>query len=216
MNLQRVALLTVALFAFIAGSWASASAATLGLTTGDPTIVAEDATVVYSESDPTADLFTLGATIDVAQGIGGTLLSTLGFTLTFPIDDPLSPLFASLTIRNDAGGLFLGSVSLVALGFDDTLIELQFGDLSGAGVGDFGETVLLTILFGDLLPQPQVASLLSGQLGANPFDDLVPGIYTADIEVANVLPNTQVVPLPATLPLLGAALLGLAAQRRRG
>jgi hypothetical protein len=75
--------------------------------------------------------------------------------------------------------------------------------------------VLLTVLFGDLLPQPQVFSLLPSQLGANPFDDLVPGLYTADIEVANVVPETHPVPLPATMPLLGAALIGFAGLLRR-
>ena len=93
----------------------------------------------------------------------------------------------------------------MAVGFTEDVIEFEFGNLTGNGVGDFGSSVLAIIAFDD-------------PLGMNPFDGFFDGdSLGASITISNVVDTSVApVPLPAGFPLLlgGIGILGFARSRR--
>ncbi len=176
-----------------------ATGATLGLNTGTPTVSASEVFVDFLNDDPFGDLSAFGA-VTGENGVVLAALAELGVGVGFDLSDPTSGLTGGFDILDDIGS-FLGG-DLIAVGFAEDLIELQFGNLTGYGVDAFNSTVLMTIVFDDP----------ANALGANPFDDLVEGFpYEASITIANVTP----VPLPAALPLLLVGLAGMGALSRR-
>lgn len=183
----------------------SASAATLGLTTGLPSVSASQASVDFFVNDPVApvdgDLSTFGAVVDATNGVPVTGIAEIGFGVSYALSDPTSDLTGGFDVF-DANGLVLGG-DLFAVGFTEDVIELQFTNLTGSAAGSFGATVLMLIAFDDPFDE----------LGPNPFADLVDGLfYDASLTISNVVP----IPLPAGLPLLltGLVCTALIARRR--
>lgn len=168
--------------------------ASLGLTTGSPSLTSSFSLVDYLEFAPDGDLSTFGAEIDSTDGVAPVGFTELSFGVGFALSDPTVGATGGFDIF-DEDGFFLGG-DLIAVGFAEDVIEFQFGTLSGAGVGGFGSSVLVQVLFDDAL-------------GSNPFASLVDGeFYTGSITVSNVV-DVSPVPLPAALPLFLSGLIGL-------
>lgn len=169
-------------------------AASLGLTTVAPTLKAGLATIDYLEFGPDGDLSTFGAEVDFTDGVSPVGLTEIGFGVGFSLTNPTLGATGGFDIF-DEDGFFLGG-DLIAVGFSNDVIELQFGNLMGAGAGSFGASVLALIAFDD-------------QLGPDPFASLVDGeFYPASITVSNVRAVDAAVPEPATLLLVLTALAG--------
>ena len=165
-------------------------AASLGLSIALPTLQASISSIDYLEFGPDGDLSTFGAGVDITDGVSPVGVTGLGFGIGFSLANPIIGATGGFDVT-DQNGLFLTG-NLIAVGFSDDVIELQFGSLSGAGAGSFGSTVLARLAFGD-------------PLGPNPFISLVDGeFYSASITISNV----SAVPLPAALPLFLSALFG--------
>lgn len=174
-------------------------AASLGLTTAAPTIEASSASIAYLKFGSDGDLSTFDATVDLTNGVSPAAPASIGFGVGFSLADPTVGATGGFDIF-DANGSFLGG-DLMAVGFLEDVIELQFGNLVGAGAGSFGASVLARIAFAD-------------PLGANPFASLVDGSsYAASITLSNIA-AVRSVPVPATLPLLLTALIGLGCGER--
>lgn len=174
----------------------AASAASLNLLTGSATIGSNSASIDYLEIATDGDLSTFGAEVDFTDGVSPVGFTEIGFGIGFSIADPTSGATGGFDIFDD-NGLFLDG-DVLAVGFTDSVIEFEFGNLSGSGAGSFGSSVLALISFDDAL-------------GANPFASLVDGdFYSASISISNVTP----IPLPAGFPLLAAGLGGLLILRR--
>ena len=175
------------------------SAATLGLTTGDPTVTASGATVDYLEFVG-GNLSTFAA-IDTTSGISLGAFPQLSFGVGFDLLDPTTGLSGGFGINDVSGQVLTGD--LIAVGFTDSVIELQFGNLMGSAVGDFGASVLATVSFSDAL-------------GPNPFSSLVNFTrYGASITIANVQSDPiSPIPLPAGIWLLLAGIFSLGWARR--
>ena len=173
------------------GFLGTANATPLGLTTEAPTIESSFAIVDYLEFGPDGDLSTFGAEVDFTDGVSPNGLTEIGFGIGFSLADPTSGATGGFDIF-DEDGLFLDG-DLLAVGFTEDIVELQFGNLGGSGAGSFGSSVLALIAFDD-------------PLGPNPFASLIDGnAYVASVSISSVVS----LPLPATLPLLLAGLLGM-------
>lgn len=173
----------------------------LGLNTGLPMLEASFAFVDYLEFGPDGDLSAFGAEVDFTDGVSPVGFTEIGFGVGFLLTDPTSGATGGFDVFDD-NGLYLAG-NLIAVGFSDDLIELQFDSLFGAGAGNFGSSVLASIYFDDVL-------------GPNPFASLVDGdFYTASITLSNVADNVSSVPIPATLPLFLSGLCFLGWIRRR-
>lgn len=201
MKLQMTAFM---FFAGLVFAPVSAFAVTLGLQTGAPTLSAGAAVIDYIEFAPDGDLSTVAAEVDDTSGVSPDGFTTIDFGVGFSLADPTDsadPAFAGfLDVIDDAGQFLAGD--LLAIGFTEDVIELQFDNLSGTGAGAFGTSVLVLVTFDD-------------PLGANPFGDLFDGdALGASISIARVQPVTPI-PLPAALPLLGAGLGVLVILRLR-
>jgi len=169
-------------------------AAPLGLSTELPTLEASFAFVDYLEFGADGDLSTFGAEIDFTDGVSPVGFTELGFGVGFSLADPTVGATGGFDIF-DENGLFLAG-NLIAVGFFDDVIELQFGDLTAAGAGSFGSSVLAQIAFFEVL-------------GPDPFAALVDGnFYDALITVSNVV-DISSVPIPGILPLFLLGLVGL-------
>ena len=169
------------------------SAASLGLTTVGPTLEASFAGIDYLEFGTDGDLSTFGAEVDFTDGVSPVGLTEIGFGFGFSLAAPTVGATGGFDIF-DEDGFFLGG-TLIAVGFTDDVIGLQFGNLGGAGAGSFGASVLALISFDDLL-------------GPDPFASLVDGeFYPASITVSNVVAVVAAVPEPATLLLVLTALV---------
>lgn len=169
-------------------------AATLGLSTESPTLGASFASIDYLEFGSDGDLSTFGAEVDFTDGISSVGITEIGFGMGFSLIDPTVGATSGFDVFNE-DGLFLAG-DLIAVGFTENIIELQFANLSGLGSGSFGSSVLALITFDDAL-------------GPNPFVSLIDGeFYTASVSISNVA-NISSVPLPAALPLFLSALVGL-------
>lgn len=182
-----------------------ASSATLGLLTGAPNLSASQASIDFLFDDPfvpvNGDLSAFGAEVDSTNGVSVSGIAEIGFGVSYALSDPTTDLTGGFDVF-DANGLVLGG-DLFAVGFTEDVIELQFTNLSGSAAGSFGSSVLMVIAFEDPFDE----------LGTNPFDDLVDGLfYDASITISTVVP----IPLPAGLPLLltGLVCTALIARRR--
>ncbi|MBN9672985.1 VPLPA-CTERM sorting domain-containing protein [Roseibium aggregatum] len=186
----------------------SAQAAPLGLTTEDPTIEASFAVIDFFEFSPgEGDLSTFSAAIDFTSGTSLASPATIDFLGSFSLSDPAASPFGFLDIFDVPNDPFafpevLLSGVLIDVGFASDKIELLFGSLTGSVAGEFGSQVLMSVFFDD-------------QLGENPFEALEDGeSYTASISISKVA-SIGVVPLPAALPLLVTAFVGLGLIRRK-
>jgi len=188
------------LAALLAGALACAApiqgfAASLGLTTGSPTLEASLASVDYLVFDSDGDLSTSGAAVDSSVGVSPTGFTELGFGVGFSLTDPLSGFDGGFEVVDEdlIDPLFLGG-DLIAVGYTEDVFEFQFGNLVGSAAGDFGDSVLMVVTLFD-------------SLGDNPFAGLSDGeFYDASIIVSSVVPSP--VPIPAALPLFLSALVG--------
>ena len=169
----------------------STNAASLGLTTQDPTVASSAATIDYLEFGVDGDLSTFGAEINSFDGVIPLGFTELSFGIGFALADPTTGATGGFDIFDD-NGLFLEG-DLLAVGFTQDTIEFQFGNLTGSAATDFGTSVLALIAFED-------------PLGTNPFDGLVDGeFYSASISVSSVV--SQSVPEPGSIALFASALL---------
>nr|WP_067292515.1 PEP-CTERM sorting domain-containing protein [Marinobacterium profundum] len=172
----------------------------LGLTTQSPTLEASSASIDYLEFGPDGDLSTFGAEVDSTNGVSTVGLTEFDFGFGFSLADPTVGATGGFGIF-DLNGLFLGG-DLIAVGFLEDVIELQFGSLIGGGAGAFGSSVVAQLAFDDPLGLDPFASLNNGQL------------YTAFITVSNVA-EIHAVPEPSTLLLFLSALLGFGWFRKK-
>lgn len=170
------------------------SAATLGLATENPTVSASLSTVDYfDDGSGFIDMFVIGD-VDGETGVSVGPNPFLSFGLGFDLLDPVSIFLGGFGIDSDNGQFLSGD--LLAVGFTENVIELQFGNLAGSGAGSFGSSIL--------------ATLTSRDFGTDPFGALAGGGFTtASVTVVSV------VPLPAGIALLLSAIAGLAILRRR-
>ena len=191
------------IFTATASLAAMAPAATLGLTTGAPSLSSSAASIDYFEFGSDGDLSSFGAEIDATNGITTTGFTEIGFGIGFSLSDPTDAPAGGFDIFDDTGLVLAGD--LLAIGFVEDTIELQFNNLFGSGAGAFGTSALAVITFDD-------------PLGPDPFLSFFDGdFYGASITVSNVVSTTpSPVPLPAGLPLmLGALGLSAGLLRRR-
>ena len=179
-----------------------AVAATLGLTTEAPTRSSSMAFIDYLEFGTDGDLSTFGAEVDATDGVSPVGFTEIGFGIGFSLADPTTGATGGFDVF-DEDGLFLAG-DVLAVGFTEDVIELQFGNLNGSGVGSFGSSVLAQIAFDD-------------PIGANPFESFVDGeFYSASITISSVGDDSVApIPLPAGLPLLLVGMGGMALLRRR-
>jgi len=192
---KYLAALVLGLAAFAVTS--EAPAAPLTYTKNAPVIDLPVVTTDYLETFGFGDLsfiFAEGLASGTAQAGDLFVTLTLGF-------DPVTPAgteLGALTSEDDNGGFLDGDV--LTTGFDGDVLQVVFGNLSGTAAPDFGRFALLELTFIDPFP------------GTNPLVNLVDGVtYDAFATIYSATP----IPLPAALPLMGAALGGLVLLRRR-
>lgn len=182
------------------------TAATLGLTTEAPSLSASMAFIDYFDFGLDGELFTDIPEVDGLNGVAPNGFTTIDFVVGLSTADPTDTsdfAFGGFLDISDEDGQFLVG-DLLAIGFEENVIELQFDNLSGSGAGAFGSSVLALIAFDD-------------PLGANPFAALVDGdSLGASITVSNVA-DVAPIPLPASVLLLlgGLASIGAVGARRR-
>lgn len=176
----------------------SAQAATLGLTTSAPTVGAEGV-VDYLEFGSDGDLSMFGAPVFTSSLTTIGAGAEVGFGIGFSLSDPEIGASGGFEIYDDQG-LYL-SGDLLALGFReyrtfDGLIELHFGSLTGRGVSEWTETLLMTVMF-DGAGEDVFGSFFDGD-----FYDVDIGIFAVHSDQSPPSP----IPLPASAFLLFAGL----------
>ncbi len=165
------------------------TAATLGLTTDSPRLGASDALMDYFEFSTDGDLSSFGSLIDSAVGVSPAGLAEISFGFGFDLLNPTVGGSGGFDIF-DNSGIFLAG-DLLAVGFREDLIELQFNNLTGFSASSFNASVLLEVLFDE-------------PLGLNPFESLSDGsTYSGQLHLSNVI---SAVPVPATFYLMLLAL----------
>lgn len=168
-------LLTIAL---LLSTQLTATAASLGLTTGNPTLGSSFAFVDYLEFGGDGDLSSFFNPIDSSSGVTPVGFADLTFGVGFSLATPTLGATGFFDIF-DNNGLFLGG-DLLAVGFTQDVVELQFDNLIGSAAGSFGNSVLALVSFND-------------PLGSNPFNSFVDGdFYTASISISNVVSEPTV------------------------
>ena len=172
------------------------SAATLGLTTEAPSLASSTAFIDFFDFDPDGDLSTSGAEVDATNGTSPNGFTEIGFGIFYSLSDPTGDFGGGFDVFDDDGEFLAGD--LLAMGFTEDVIELQFGNLSGSGVGDFGSSVLALISFDDPLGTNPFASLFDG-------DSLGASISISSVASTSVAP----IPLPAGFALMFSGLVGL-------
>ncbi len=173
------------------------NAATLGLTTQDPTLGSSAIVVDYLEFSGDGDLASFGAGIDSSSGVTPLGITDLSFGAAFPLATPTIGATGFLDIF-DANGQFLAG-DLFAVGFTQNVIELQFNNLIGSATGSFGSSVLALVTFDD-------------PLGTNPFNSLVDGnSYDASVRILNVASVSE----PAILSIFVLTLFLMGFNRLR-
>lgn len=191
-----IAALAIGLAALTAADHADASP--LRNAVDAPTIEIPFATVDYIEAFGFGDLsmfFAEGLASGTPQAGDLFVSLTLGFDPVVPAGSALGGLFS----EDDDGAFLDGDV--LATGFQDDVLQVLFGNLSGSAAADFGDLALMELVFIDPFP------------GANPLANLVDG--TSYAVFATVYAATPI-PVPAALPMLAAGLGGLVLLRRRG
>jgi len=193
------AVISAACLIFGAGQ---AMAASLGLTTGTPSLMSDTAFIDVLHFGPDGDLSTFGAEVITSNGVAPVGFTEIGFGIGYGLADPTGTFSGGFDIFDEAGAFLAGD--LLAVGFTENVIEFEFGNLTGSGAASFGASVLALVSFDD-------------PLGANPFDGLNDGAsLSATVSFANVVdPSVAPVPLPAGLPLLLVGLSAIAVTRRR-
>ncbi|MEO1538358.1 MAG: VPLPA-CTERM sorting domain-containing protein [Pseudomonadota bacterium] len=184
---------------------ASAQGATLGLTTGAPTVGAVG-TADYFEFGPDGDLSLFDGSVS------GSSLTTLdevsadlSFGIGFNLADPETGATGGFSIF-DADGLYLAG-DLIDLGFrgfraTNSIVELHFGNLVGRGASEWTSTLLMNVIFDGL--------------GEEPFGVFFDGDFF-DVEIgmfAVVDDQPPAIPLPAAAWLLLGALGSMVIVRR--
>jgi len=189
-------LLTIALLFSIQ---ITVNAATLGLTTQNPTLGSNSVTFDYLEFSGDGDLSSFGGEINSSNGVTPIGLTDLSFGIGFPIATPTSGATGFFDLFDD-NGQFLGG-DLFAVGFTEDVIELQFNNLVGSSAGNFGSSVLALITFDD-------------PLGTNPFNSLIDGnFYSASVSISNVVSVSE--PTVISIFVLALFLMGIVLLKRR-
>ncbi|MGC9417982.1 MAG: hypothetical protein ACP5EN_03335 [Rhodovulum sp.] len=193
-NLLKSALVSLALSVATAGV---ASAASLGLATKAlPVVDIVFAEAVYFETGGTGDLFWTAPALGLATAVPSASEAEFDIALTFDIANPYGSVTGALLSADRDGNPYLEG-DLVAIGFQDDLLELLFGNLSGSAAPAFGSQALVELFF-------------IGPVGADPLAGLSDlGVY--DLAGTIVAP----VPLPGGLPLLAGGVVLLAGLRAR-
>lgn len=176
-------------------------ATTLGLEKGSPSLSSGAALIDYLEFGTDGDLSVFGVLVEEASEVPPSGVAEIGFGVGFLRDSPIGNATGGFDIFDDEG-LFLGG-DLIAIGFQENTLELQFSNLVGAGSKFFDLSVLMVLEFAD-------------SLGSNPLTSLVDGeAYLATISLFNVR-NASAIPTPGTLSLAILALFGLSwLQKKR-
>jgi hypothetical protein len=189
--------LTIGLAAFTAVDRAEATP--LNYVIDAPVIDIPFATADYAEAGGAGDLtmfFAEGLATGTPQAGDLFVDMIIGFD---PID-PAGTLFGGLFSVDDDGAFLDGDV--LATGFRDRdVLQVLFGNLTGKAAGDFGRFALLELVF--IFPEA----------GRDPLTTLIDG---EAYDVAGTIYSATPIPLPAALPLFGAALGALVLLRRRG
>lgn len=193
--------LSAGVFAAAALVGSMSQAATLGLTTTDPSVTASDSIVEVLECCGFNEVFGFDAVIDSSTGVTPNGLGLLEFGFDYNLSDPTGDFSGAFGIfDDDIGDPEFLSGELIAIGFLEDVIELQFGNLLGRAAGDFNSSVLAVISFAD-------------PLGTNPLDSLADGDFlSASITISNVVAP---IPLPAGLPLMLGGFGTLLVLRRK-
>jgi len=183
------------------------SAATLGLITEEPILEASDVDLDYIEIDfggtpdpDEADLSGFGAPITSDMGLVSPLVdpASLEISLFYDLLDPVGTAAGSVIVTDDFTFDELLAGDVVAVGFEDGLLELELGFLSGSLAPEFGAGALVEIFFGTGF--------------GDPFDTFVDGDFLlASAKISAIAP----IPLPAGGALLATALVAAAGLRRR-
>ncbi len=148
-------------------------AATLGLTTQDPTLGSSSIIVDYLEFGGDGDLSSFGARINSSNVIMPSGITDFSLSVAFPLAAPTIGSTGFFDVLDD-NGQFLGG-DLFAIGFTQDVIELQFINLIGSAADSFGNSVLALVIFDD-------------QLGPNPFNGFRDGeFYVASVNILNVV-----------------------------
>lgn len=190
-------LLTITLFF---SAQFTATAAALGLTTQGPTLGSSFAFVDYLEFGGDGDLSSFFNSIDSSSGVTPVGFTDLSFGVGFSLATPTVGATGFFDIFDDNGQFLAGD--LLAVGFTEDVIELQFNNLIGSAAGSFGSSVLTLITFDD-------------PLGPNPFDSFLDGdFYTASVSISNVVTVTE--PTILSMFILTLLLMGFTRLRYRG
>nr|WP_281719334.1 hypothetical protein [Nitrosomonas nitrosa] len=190
-------------FAFFFSITLAATAATLGLTTQNPSVGASSAIIDFFEFGADGDLSTFGWEIDTFNNVIPDGFAEFSFGIGFSLANPTVDASGGFNIFDETG-LFLGG-DLAAVGFTEDVIEFQFNNLVGSAATDFGSSALLLVHFDE-------------SLGLNPFNELIDGMfYTASVSITSVLPQVVTMPVsePAALPMVAMALLLMGYVRMR-
>ena len=192
--------LTIALFFSMQ---LTVSAATLGLTTQDPTLGSSSIVVDYLQFGGDGDLASFGAGIDSSSGVTPTGFADLSFDAAFPLATPTIGATGFFDIFDNNGQFLAGD--LMAVGFTQDVVELQFNNLIGSAASSFGSSVLALITFDDAL-------------GLNPFNSFIDGdFYTASVSISNVVEDVGSASEPTILSIfiLALFLMGFTRLRHR-
>lgn len=188
----------------------SVQAATLGLSTSAPTIGATGE-VEYIEFGPDGDISMFGAPITVSSLTTLEVpTAELDFGVGFSLANPVSDASGGFSIF-DGGGEYLAG-DLLAIGFRGfgatrSIIELQFGNLTGRGAPEWTENLLMNVIFNGLGDDP-LAAMEDGDV----FDVEI-GMFAVQGGITD--PDPSPVPLPASGLLMLAAFGGILAMRRK-
>ncbi len=175
------------------------TAATLGLTTGNPTLESNSTTIDYLEFGGDGDLSSFFNSIDSSNGVTPIGLTDFSFGAAFPLATPTIGATGFLDIFDDNGQFLAGD--LLAVGFTEDVLELQFNNLIGSAAGSFGSSVLALITFND-------------PLGLNPFSSLIDGdFYTASVNISNVISVSE--PTVLSIFILILFLMSIVLLKRR-
>lgn len=175
----------------------TATAATLGLTTQDPSLNSSNVIIDYFEFSTDGDLSSFGGLIDSTSGISPFGLTEFSFGIGFSLTDPTHGATGGFDIF-DENGLLIGG-DLTAVGFSDSVIEFQFDHLIGSAAANFGSSALMLVNFFD-------------QLGPNPFSALSDGgFYSASVTISSVTTVQE----PGILAIIVLAIVLMSFTRSR-
>jgi len=134
----------------------------------------------------------------------------LDFGVGFSLSDPIGDASGGFSVF-DGGGEYL-SGDLLAVGFRGfgaarSIIELQFGNLTGRGASEWTDSLLMNVIFNGLGDDP-FAAVQDGDI----FDVDI-GMFAVQGGITD--PDPSPVPLPTSGLLMVAAFGGILAMRRK-